>query len=73
MSQNLFWPPFLNRIFYFQILFQKFKYIHVLLLWAKFHLKIPLGKWFFKFWSPDYFREMKIRFLAAILKRNIFF
>ena len=33
--------------------------------------KTPLGKWFFKFWSRDYFREMKIRFLAAILKRNI--
>ena len=28
--------------------------------------------WFFKFWSHDYFRKMKIRFLAAILKRNIF-
>ena len=26
----------------------------------------------FKFWSPDYFCETKIRFLAAILKRNIF-
>ena len=27
---------------------------------------------FFKFWSRDYFRETKIRFLAAILKRNVF-
>ena len=26
---------------------------------------------FFKFWSRDYFRETKIRFLAATLKRNI--
>ena len=34
-------------------------------------LKIRLGKWFFKFWSRDYFRETKIRVLAAILKRNI--
>ena len=34
--------------------------------------KIPLGKWFFKFWSRDYSRETKIRFLAAILKRNVF-
>ena len=33
--------------------------------------KIPLSKWFFKFWSRDYFREMKIRLLAVILKRNI--
>ena len=72
MSQNLFWPPFLNGIFFFQILFQKCKCIHVLLLWAKFHWEILSGKWFFKFWSRDYFRETKIRFLAAILKRNIF-
>ena len=28
---------------------------------------------FFKFWSCDYFRVTKIRFLAAILKPNIFF
>ena len=27
---------------------------------------------FFKFWSRDYFRKTKILFLAAILKRNIF-
>ena len=27
---------------------------------------------FCKFWSGDYFRETKIRFLAAIVKRNIF-
>ena len=32
------------------MLFQKCKCINVLLLWAKFHWKIPLGKWFFKFW-----------------------
>ena len=51
MSQNLFWLPFLNRIIFFQILFQKCKCIHVLQLWAKFYWKIPLGKCFFKFWS----------------------
>ena len=28
---------------------------------------------FFKCWSRNYFHETKIRFLAAILKRNIFF
>ena len=32
MSQNLFWPPFLNRIIFFKILFQKCKCIHVLQL-----------------------------------------
>ena len=37
-----------------------------------FFWKISLGKWFFIFWTRDYFREMEIRFLAVILKRNIF-
>ena len=41
-------------------------------MWAKFHWKILLGKWFFKVWSRDYFRKTNICFLAAILKRNIF-
>ena len=27
---------------------------------------------FFKFWSRDFFRKTKIRFMAAILKRNLF-
>ena len=27
---------------------------------------------FFKFWSHDYLRETKIRFLAVIFKQNIF-
>ena len=71
MSQILFWWSFLNRIV-FQILFQEYKCIHVLLLWTKFHWKISLGKWLFKFWSRGYFGETKIHFLAAILKRNIF-
>ena len=35
-------------------------------------LKNSIGKVVFQIWSRDYFREMKIRFLAAILKRNIF-
>ena len=36
--------------------------------------KIPLGKWFFKFWPKSKWREIKIGYLAAILKRyNIFF
>ena len=72
MSQNLFWPPLLNRIIFLQILFQKYKCVHVLLLWTKFHWKIPLGKLFFKSWSCDYFCETRIHFLAAILRRNIF-
>ena len=32
---------------FFQVLFQKCKCIYVVLLWAQFHWKIPLGKWFF--------------------------
>ena len=39
----------------------------------KFHWKIQLGKWFFKFWSRDYFREMKIRFVAAHFETQHFF
>ena len=35
-------------------------------------LKNSIGKVIFKFGSRDYFRETKIRFWAAILKRNIF-
>ena len=31
--------------------------------------KNPLWKWFFKFWSRDFIRKMKIRILGAILKR----
>ena len=39
-----------------------------LLIWAKFHWKIPLGKAVFKFWPKSKWREMKIGYLAAILK-----
>ena len=46
MSQNLFWPPFLNIIFFSNFI-SKCKCIHVLLLWAKFHWKIHLEKCFF--------------------------
>ena len=35
--------------------------------------KIPLGKWFFKFWPKSKCREMKIGYLAAILKRYKYF
>ena len=63
---------FNQNIFFFQILFQKWKCIHVLLLWVKFYWNIPLEQCFFKFWSCDYFRETDIRYLANILKRNIF-
>ena len=35
--------------------------------------KIPFGKLFFKFWPKSKWRETKIGYLAAILKRyNIF-
>ena len=35
--------------------------------------KNPLGKWFFKFWPKSKWREIKIGYFAAILKRyNIF-
>ena len=35
-------------------------------------LKNSIGKVVFQFWSRDYFCETKIRFLAAIVKWNIF-
>ena len=74
MSQNLFWPPFLNRIFFFfKFFFQKCKCIHVQLGAKFYYWIIPLGKWFLKFWSCDFLHEMKIHFLATILKQNIFF
>ena len=48
---------------------QQCKSIHILLLWAKFHWKIPLGKWFFKIWPKSKWGEIKIGYLPAILKR----
>ena len=57
----------------FPFLFQQCKCIHAVLLWAKLHSKIPLGKWFFKFWPKSKSRKMKICFFGAILKQyNIF-
>ena len=53
--------------------FQQCRSVHVLLLWTKFHWKIPLGKRFFKFWPKSKWREIKISYLGAILKQyNIF-
>ena len=66
---------FVLFLFFPQILFQKCKCIHVLLLWVKFYWKIPFGKcfffffFFFKFWLRDYFCE---NFLAAIWKQEHF-
>ena len=35
--------------------------------------KNPLGKWLFKFWPKSKWREIKIGYLAAILKQyNIY-
>ena len=79
MSQNLFWPPFLNRnhFFFFKFCF-KCKCIHVFLLWAEFHSKIPLGKWFLnKKWFLKilvtwlFFAKRKFVF-GRLLKRNNF-
>ena len=40
---------------------------------SQIHRKIPLGKWFFKFRPKSKWREIKIGYLTAILKRyNIF-
>ena len=36
-------------------------------------LKIPLGQWFFKFWSRDYFIETKTRFLGRRFEMEHFF
>ena len=55
ISQNLFRPPFLNRINFSNYFKNVNVCMHVLQLWAKFHWKIPLGKWFFKFWSHYFF------------------
>ena len=44
---------------FFQISCQKCNCIYVLQLCAKFYPKIPLGKWFFKFWSHYFYRETK--------------
>ena len=46
--------------------------MHVLQISAKFCWKIPLGKWFFKFWSYDYFCETKIRFWPPFWNRTEF-
>ena len=40
---------------------------------AKFNWKIPLGKWFFKLLPKLKWRETKIGYLAAILKRKAYF
>ena len=57
---KLFWLPFWKgMVFFFPILFRYSKSIQVL-LWAKFHWKILLGKWFFNFWPHNHFREMEI-------------
>ena len=68
--QKIVLATILKRNNFFKILFQWCKSIHILLLWAKFHWKIPLGKWFFKIWPKSKWREKKIGYLAAILKRN---
>ena len=57
---------------FFQILFQKCKCIYVLQLWAEFYWKIPLGKWFFKFWSYEFFRETEIRFWLPFWNETFF-
>ena len=38
---------------------QKYKCFHILQRWAKFHWKILLGKWFFKFRVSDFFSRSK--------------
>ena len=47
--------------------------IYAVVVWAKIHCNIPLGKWFFKFLSKLKWHKIKIGYLAAILKRyNIY-
>ena len=48
MWEKLFWLPFWNRIIFFFFDSDILTY-HVLLLWAKFHWRILLGKCFFLF------------------------
>ena len=54
---------------FFKCYFTNVKSIHILLLWAKFHLKSPLGKRFFEIWPQSKWREIKIGYFAAILKQ----
>ena len=78
MLQNLFWPPFLNRIFFFfKFFFKKVKISMFSYLESKFTEKIPSEKCFFflsfsNFAHVTIFAKTKIRFLAAILKQYIF-
>ena len=66
-----------NSFFFFQILFHECDRdcTHVMLIWPKFHWKIPLEKCFSflsKCWTRDFVREIEIRIFAAILKQKIF-
>ena len=72
MSQTLYWPPFLNKIIFFKILFQKCKWIYILLLRPKFHQGIPLGKWFNNFGHLTIFAKRKCGFGSPFRIRTFF-
>ena len=63
MSQNLFWRPFLNRIFFFY-----FKNVNVFMFFnfePRFIEKFFWESGFSKFWSSDFFRKTKIHFFGS--------
>ena len=72
MSQNLFWPPFLNRISFFKFYFKNVNVLMFSYFEPNFIEKFHWESGFSNFDHVTIFREMKIHFLAAILKRNIF-
>ena len=72
MQENVL-PLKSNRNENFQVLFQQYLCIYDLLLWAKFHWKIPLGKWVFQNFVEIEMHETIIGYLAAILRRKMFF
>ena len=70
ISQNLFWPPFLNITFFSFKLY--FKNINVFMFFFPTLSQISLIFFFFQNLVTWLFCETSIRFLAAILKRNMF-
>ena len=72
MPQNLCWPPFLIRIFFFffKVCFKNVNVISCLQLWAKFYWKIYESG--FSTFGQVTFSQNENSFLATILKRNIF-
>ena len=73
MSQNLFWPPFLNTITIFKFYFNNVTVFMFSNFESNFICKIPLGKWFFNFFVTWlFFCETTIRFLQPFWNETFF-